>query len=126
MLATAPRLERRACRTARGSLAAAIIAIAAAGAGLTGAIAWAEPSPPSESGSAPEDARSMAKASYERAGRAAADRRFAEALEAYERAASVDPSAPFAPAARARATYLAARAEGGFAPLARLEEVRRD
>jgi tetratricopeptide (TPR) repeat protein len=71
-------------------------------------------------------ARAAAQASYERAERAAKERRFAEALAAYREAATADPSAPFAPTARSRADHLAARGEGDFAPLARLEEVRRD
>lgn len=73
-----------------------------------------------------EDARSRARASFDRAERAASERRFAEALEAYRKALTEDPSSPIAPAARARAADLAAHAEGNFAPLARLEEIRRD
>jgi tetratricopeptide (TPR) repeat protein len=74
----------------------------------------------------PSAARTLAKASFDRAEQAARERRFAEALAAYREAIAADPSAPFTPVARARAADLEAHAEGDFAPLARLEEVRRD
>ena len=105
------------------------VAFAIALAGAAGIFFVMAPIAGAEPPAGPEvavDARTRARANFDRAERAASDRRFAEALEAYRAALAEDPSSPIAPAARARATDLAAHAEGNFAPLARLEEVRRD
>jgi tetratricopeptide (TPR) repeat protein len=100
-------------------------ALALAGLSVAPSAPSARAEPPAAP-TAPGDARARARASYDRAERAASERRFAEALLAYKEALAEDPSSPIAPAARARAADLAAHAEGNFGPLARLEEVRRD
>jgi hypothetical protein len=71
-------------------------------------------------------ARERARDAFDRAERAVAGRRYAEAVAAYDAALAADPSAPFATVARARVADLRAHDEGAFAPLARLDEVRRD
>lgn len=118
-------LQRQGARVSALALALGLAGSVAVGSIATRAQAQAPAAPPATAADA-GDARTRARASYDKAERAAAERRFAEALEAYRAAANEDPSSPIAPAARARAADLAAHAEGGFGPLARLEEVRRD
>lgn len=121
-----PSRTRRIQAILLAGLAAAILALCAPGAAPD---VFAQTAPPRETAAGSPVAsnpRAQAKAIYERAERAMAERRFADALTDYQAAAAADPTAPFIPAARARAAHLAARSEGGFVPLTRLEEVRRD
>lgn len=120
-----PMESRRATRVRRATSALALACLAALSAAAAPREARGEPPPGVQEG-AQDNARARARASFDRAERAAAELRFAEALAAYQETLTIDPSSPLTSAARARAHDLTAHAEGGFAPLKRLEEVRRD